>query len=84
MIKELLKFLRVTIGEEPRRCLVGRAVAGNQIGRNRPWRTTETEKCRLCRKLGTKPSYGFVDRVELRSKLGRVAASTSSTPKGSS
>ena len=44
-IDECRETVRILIGEQARRRLVGRALAGDHVARNRPGRPTEAQQC---------------------------------------
>ena len=66
MVEKLFESLGMAIGKEPRRGLVRRSVAGNQIGRNGPGRAAETKKRRFRRQFCAQPPDGLIDGFELR------------------
>ena len=46
-IDQLLKSLRLAIGKQSRRRLVGRPLAGDHVGRHRPWRAAKADQRRF-------------------------------------
>ncbi len=54
------------IGEQPRRCLIRRTVAGDHVGRNRPGATAEAEKRHGWRQFCFDEPNRFVDRCQYR------------------
>ena len=53
---------RIAIGEQPRRRLVGRAMAGDHVGRDRPRRAAEADQRRLRRQRRFHPPHRLIDR----------------------
>ena len=68
----------MAIGEQPRRRLIGRAVAGHHVGRNRPGRAAEAEKRHARRAASALTSRDrFVDRRQHGIDRPRRASSSS-------
>ena len=53
------------IGHHPRRRLIGRALSGNHIGRDRPRRAAEADQRDFRIELGAHPAQRFIHRLEL-------------------
>ena len=55
--------LRIAIGKQPRRRLIGRPLAGDHVGRHRPRRAAKSDQRRLARRAaGLHPPHGLIDR----------------------
>ncbi len=56
--------LRLAIGHQPRRRLIGRAAPRHHVGRDRPRRAAEAEQRDVCRECRFHLPHGLVDRRE--------------------
>ena len=55
---------RIAVGQRARRRLVGRSLAADHVGRNRPRRPAKTDQRRLPRQVLAQPRNGLVDAGE--------------------
>ena len=58
------KSLGMAIGHHPRRALIRRALSGDHVGRDRPWRAAETDQRDFGRELASHAAQRFIDRLE--------------------
>src|SRR5262245_14345662 len=69
------KTLRISIGPQPRVCLIDTALSSHHVGCHRPRRTAEPDERRCPRKILAHPRNGLEHALELGPSRARVQAS---------
>ena len=64
-IDDFCKRVRMPIRHHPRRRLIGRAVSGHHVGRNRPRRAAKSDQRDVRIELAPHPAQCLIDRLEL-------------------
>ena len=67
-VDDFRERLRMPVGHHPRRRLVGRAMAGDHVGRHRPWRAAEADQ----RDLWIERAAHDLQRLEHRRELAEI------------